>query len=496
MDCINTLGRPSPDTELWGFDALLTMKVIDVSDAGPIRSTVLKTLKSYFSYDFSKLVTDPGANAGSGAIAGPLTMSVSTASTTQWAALEGLIEWIMQRVETVPVYGTLLQFTGGEFNGILLAGDGVLYTMTAFTNYSICFSPDSNRWDPVTDALKCATRITRMQYITPDQYIYDEAQAFNLFDTAGTVVLKALGAVTSAGVLDRIQYRGVNQSILEALRQGQLVPYLIKGSKRSWNLVQQSGRPKVVTLGGETANTLEKLRKRLDNIDMKRYRPERQELSADERFTVLKTIATGLGDVMKSITGLEKELPTTFIDRFNMLTTKLHEENPTAYSGSEWNLIVESYIQNFDDFTNIIKENVNGWFMKLNAAVRAVILAGAGDSTVTGAGTGTAAVSPVPHGFTPKDLQFAANLLSTLAGFRGQLELAISREIKPIRGELRYALGTRRVKVNGKKHFLMMVKVKESGIKPVYVAFGVLHTITLGTLNQVSQGGRRYPICW
>jgi hypothetical protein len=464
MDCINTLGRPSPDTELWGFDALLTMKVIDVSDAGPIRSTVLKTLKSYFGYDFSKLVTDPGAIAGPGANAGTWTMSASTASTTQWAALEGLIEWIMQRVETVPAYGTLLQFTGGEFNGILLAGDGVLYTMTAFTNYSICFSPDSNRWDPVTDALKCATRIIYVQYRRIHEHIY---QAFNLFDTAGTVVLKALGAVTAAGVLDRIQYRGV--SILEALRQGQLVPYLIKGSKRSWNLVQQSGRPKVVTLGGETANTLEKLRRRLDIIDMKRYRPERQELSANERFTVLKTIATGLGDVMKSITGLEKELPTTFIDRFNMLTTKLHEENPTAYSGSEWNLIVESYIQNFDDFTNIIKENVSGWFMKLNAAVRAVILAGAGELTVTGAGTGTAAASPVQHGFTPTDLQFAANLLSQLAVIGGQLERAKFREKLPAR-VLRYAYLTGRVNVGGKKRSLMMVKVKESSKKTVYVA--------------------------
>jgi hypothetical protein len=107
--------------------------------------------------------------------------------------------------------------------------------------------------------------------------------------------------------------------------------------------------------------------------------------------------------------------------------------------------------------------------MKLNAAVRAVISAGAGELTVTGAGTGTAAASPVQHGFTPTDLQFAANLLSQLAVIGGQLERAKFREKLPAR-VLRYAYLTGRVNVGGKKRSLMMVKVKESSKKTVYVA--------------------------
>jgi hypothetical protein len=109
--------------------------------------------------------------------------------------------------------------------------------------------------------------------------------------------------------------------------------------------------------------------------------------------------------------------------------------------------------------------------MKLHAIGRAGLIAGEGELTVTGAGTGTADANSRPPRPTPEALEAAADMLSQLAVVKGQLERARSGSVDRIPGiELRYAHITIGVKINGKKRFLTMVKMKESCKNSVYVA--------------------------
>lgn len=456
-----------------GSDALLALQVIDGSNVvGPVTLNHLKKLKDLYGIvrDFSKFVkigpVDPGAG-GPGANAVTWTISASTAPTTQWAGLEKLIGMVIQRAETEPIGGAnLINFINGEFIGTLLASEGVVYAITG--------SPTDSNCVPVIDALNCSggpltTIINSVAYRTLNHHIY-EAQAFNLFavDNAKTVVGNALGAVNVYDLLDKIQKRPARESIRESLRRGGYVNLYVRNrSSKSWKLVETGGvvRSREAENVRGIAENLEKLRIRLAKNDMQEYRAPLT-IPADDRFAMLKLIAERLDNVLSG-NDFAPGFPTTFIERLNALTTSLRGETPGAYPVSEWNLRVESYRQRFSDFAGIITGYATGWFMKLNAAVRAGILAGEGELTVTGAGTGNA---DAPRPLPPAELQFAAGMLSTLAGIGGQLDwVRIRGDVIPER-ELRYAFATRGVRVNGKKCFLMIVKIKERGNNSVYAA--------------------------
>ena len=472
------------------FDALLAIKGIDVSVVGPVNLIHLKIIKDLYGGDvqdiskFELMIT----GAGTGDADGTWTISASTAPTKIWSDLEKIIGMVMQRAETVPAYKTWIYFTSAGFNGVLLASGGKLYVMTASFNELNGWTPnDSNCWG--SDDSNCmnpaeyqyhlpTTIIINVQYILSPGFenktIY-EAGAFYPFDNTKTVVQKALGAVTVNGLLDKIQLRPVNQSILEALRGGiKFDLYVRKRSNKNWKIVKRTGD--VASLGealpleGETANTLEKLRRMLDRNDMQRYHPQRQELSAAERFAMLKTIAVGLDDVLSGLSGndFEPALPSSFIEGFNGLTTSLNGEKPEVYSPPEWSARLESYRQRFGVFADIINDYATGLFSKLHATRRATLLAECGflpsDVAVTGTGNGT--------GNTPADLQAAADVLSGLAVIKGQLDFAsfTGQDLLQEGRELRYAYGTGRVRFNGKKRTLTIVKVKESGKQTTYVA--------------------------
>jgi hypothetical protein len=500
---INNLGNMTA-IKWWGWhDVLLTMKVIDDSGAGPVNSKHLNTLKGFMSAEidlsvFSVITGAAGANAGPNART--WTMSASTASTTQWVWLEKRIGRVMQQMQqSAPLNNiirdnkldTLLQFTIARINGALLAGGGggVVYVITAPLIDLNCRGPAVlNRRFPFYGGVPddpndstcnvplelLPTIITSVAYRTLNHHIY-EAQAGNPFDTARRVVVEALGAVNAAALLNTIRTRQLGQSIRHVLRERNVAEYLIRGSNKKWRLVQRNENwGGVKTVEADLNANLEKVRKNVDRIEWITWQSN-QVPTANDRFTVLKMIGKMLSDVLRNLPDFEKELPTTFIDRFNMLTTTLHEEIPGAYSGSELDAKLEFYRQRFNDFTNIIKENVSGWFMQINAAERSRIKAGVGELTVTGAGTGTGnetvnTVPPVPTPVpTPTDLQAGADVLSQLAVMGGQLDWARVREILPAR-VLRYAYLTGRVKVNGKRRFLTVVKMKESGKQTAYVA--------------------------
>lgn len=471
---INNLGMAT--RQGWANN-LLVLKLIDGSNVGPVNLKHLKKLKGLFGdvQDISKfelMITDGG-------LGGNLAMSASTALPRQWPDLEKIIGRVMQQAERAPNrYDTLIQFTSAGLNGTLFAGGGVVYAITASPIDSNCGVPDSNyvgpdglNWTP--DAYLPPTLITNVYY-KPDDIA--EAPAFNLFYTTRRVVVNAFGAVYAYGVLDRIGHRTENQSIIRALRGGNFDQYVRGRSNKSWKIVKRTGGVARLVEADLNAN-LEKVRIRLDKTEMQRYHVPAK-ASADERFTVLKTIAVGLDNVLIG-NDFAPGFPTTFIERLNALTTSLRGENPAAYSVLVWEKNLESYIQKFSDFAGIITGYATGWFMKLNAAERAgrEFLTGGtgGELTVTGAGTGTGnetvnTVTPVPTPVpTPTDLQAGADVLSQVAFVNGQLDWAKSREISPVRN-LRFAYVTRGVKFNGIKHFLTMVKLKESSKKSVYVA--------------------------
>ena len=487
--------------ELWGSDTLHALKLIDISGIiGPINSNHLKNLKGYFGYrvqDFSKFVktghvdtgADPGVNADPGAIAdpgagpganGPWTISASTAPTSQWAGLNRLIGRLMQQVPLQNgTYETLLQFTGDDVCGILLAsGGGAVYAMTGY--------PTDSKWDPT--ALNCMQPVDYQFFpvamITNVYYrihanIYDAVNPpVNPFANARMVVANALGAVFADNLLDIIRKRPERQPIREALRGGSKFDlYVGRRSNKKWKLVKRTGDVgsfgEAVPLEGETANILEKLRTRLDRTDMQQYHAPAKP-SATERFAMLKAISTQMVDIISGgafAAGSTPGLPPSVIKWFNALTISLHGENPDEYTTQKWDATLELYIQQFSEFTDIITGNATGSFMKLHAIGRAGLIAGEGELTVTGAGTGTADANSRPPRPTPEALEAAADMLSQLAVVKGQLERARSGSVDRIPGiELRYAHITIGVKINGKKRFLTMVKMKESCKNSVYVA--------------------------
>lgn len=475
------------------FDALLAIKGIDVSVVGPVNLIHLKIIKDLYGQDFSKfewLITGSGSGADSGAN-GTWAMSASTASTLQRLELEQIVNTIMQEAVTVHAHAhdTLINFIGGEFNGTLLASGGNLWSMTGSLTDSNCIGPDSicmydsNCWGP--DDSNCmnpaATIITNVAYRN-NQHI-GEVQAITPFDTAKTVVIQALGAVNATALLNTIQLRPFGQSIREAMPGDAYV----RRSNSIWKLVRTGGGERSrgsAPLGGVTAElnaTLEKVRTRtrIDRNDMQRYDPQRQELPATERFAMLKRIGEWLDVVIRKLPDLENgtglALPSSFIEGFNGLTTSLNGEKSEVYSPPVWNTRLESYRRSLGVFADIINDYVTGLFSKLHATGRATLLAECGflpsDVAVTGTGNGTGN-APAPPGLTPAALQAVANLLSQLAGIKGQLELAgfTGKDLLQEGRVLRYAFKTRRVRFNGKKQFLTMVKLKESGKQTTYVA--------------------------
>ena len=210
---------------------------------------------------------------------------------------------------------------------------------------------------------------------------------------------------------------------------------------------------------------------------MQRY-DARQELPAAERFAMLKTIAVGLDDVLSGLSGndFEPALPSSFIEGFNGLTTSLNGEKPEVYSPPVWSARLESYRRSLGGFADIINDYATGLFSKLHATRRATLLAECppSDLAVTGTGNGTAVTPVRPPIFGPPltDLEAAADVLSQLAFVNGQLDFARFRELIPAR-EFKYVYDTRGVLVDGKRRLLTIVKMKESGYRPVYVAFEV-----------------------
>jgi hypothetical protein len=461
MACINFLER---------YDALLAIKLMDVSGAGQINSKYLKTLKDFYGSDFSRFV---GANnAGNWTINAP---------TTEWAGLENVIGRVMHQAVPIDAYDTLIRFPDGEFKvGALLAGEGVVYAMTGSPTESICTG--TLNLDPATDDSNCEyslpTRIISVQYRTYNPL--SEAITINPFANAKTVVVNALGAVNAAALLNTIYNRPAIQSIRKAIEEGLTGDAYIRRSNKVWNLVQrglvrESANFRGIGGGGIDTATLENSRRRLDETDMTIY-PAPIQNPAAERFAMLKIIAAGIADVIRSMTGLGKglDLPTEFLELFGGLTISLHGENPDAYTTQKWDAKLESYRQSLVKITDIINGYATGSFMQLNAAERAgrEFLTGGtgGDLTVTGAGTGNAGANPIPP-VPPADLQAVADVLSKLAVIRGKLDWTRSGDlIRPPSRDIRYAFKTRRVIVNGKRRFLMIVKMKESGKKTVYVA--------------------------
>lgn len=475
-----------------GARALHAVRLIDGSNAGPISSKHLTTLKDVYGQDFSKLVltgpagADPGAN-------GTWAMSASTAPTTQWRELENVIGMIMQQAVTVHAhaYFTFITFTGGGFNGgALLDSGGKLYVMTApLTELncgdptdSICWRPSalnrrgagpdySNCMNPVEYQYLPDAIITSVQYIrTLNHHIYEAQAGNNPIDTARRVVVNALGAVTAAGVLNTIQIRPLGQSIIQAIRN--VSWYVRRPWKTAWKAYQRDQRGAVIEAGDELNGNLEKLRKMLDKNDMKIYPyPTLIKGSATERFTILKTIGERLDVVIGKLPEFERGpcLPTSVIGWYDALTTMLNGEKPEAYTPLQWDARLETYRSNLGRFVNVLREYEIGQLHQLNAAERARIIAGGGNLAGTGTGNTPAPPPPIP-GPPPPDIQALADVLSKLAVIVGQLDWAKSREMSPER-ELRFTYVTRDVRVNGKKRTLTMVKVKESSKTPLYVAF-------------------------
>ena len=254
----------------------------------------------------------------------------------------------------------------------------------------------------------------------------------------------------------------------------------VRRSNSIWKLVRTGGWERsreAAPLGGIDTATLEKLRRMLDRNDMQRY-DARQELPAAERFAMLKTIAVGLDDVLSGLSGndFEPALPSSFIEGFNGLTTSLNGEKPEVYSPPVWSARLESYRRSLGGFADIINDYATGLFSKLHATRRATLLAECppSDLAVTGTGNGTAVTPVRPPIFGPPltDLEAAADVLSQLAFVNGQLDFARFRELIPAR-EFKYVYDTRGVLVDGKRRLLTIVKMKESGYRPVYVAFEV-----------------------
>lgn len=463
------------------FDALLAIKGIDVSVVGPVNLIHLKIIKDLYGdvQDFSKfewLITGSGSGAGSGANPGTWTMSASTASTLRRVELEKIVNTIMQEAVTVHAhaYFTFITFTGGGFNGgALLDSGGKLYVMTVpFKGLNNELNWDLNglncQQDPMANLPP--TLITNVYYKAND---IAEAITINPFANARSVVVTALGAVNAAALLEQIYNRSANQSIRYVLRERNVAEYLIRRSNKVWNLVQRGIKAANFREIGviDTAN-LEKLRSRLDETDMKIYNAPAK-ASADDKFATLKALSTQMVEIISdggftagSIPGVG--LPLSFTEWLNVLTRLLNEEKAEAYPVNVWAARLETYRLNLGRIVNVLREYAMGRLYQLTAIERAKK---PDFPTIEECMTGTGN-APAPPGLTPAALQAVANLLSQLAGIKGQLELAgfTGKDLLQEGRVLRYAFKTRRVRFNGKKQFLTMVKLKESGKQTTYVA--------------------------
>ena len=451
-------------------DPLSALRFFDGSGFGTVTRSHLKEFKRlYPGTDFSKF-----AVTGAGVTDGPGATSWSTIDSTMTNGerlhdLGACIIDVMNRFGAdFPPTGALVQFAGGDCAGTLLFGKNDIYAATweqelNCYNNSICITT--------------TTLINQVQYKANDTVIND----LNVepFDNAKAVVSKALGAVAASGLIYMIATRPVEQPIRQAIKgrwwgvSDYNVPRImsgmggiayIKSKKEGWKSVLPgyAGVPPVV-LESELSTNLEKLKKKVDNNELQKYKSA-QLPSKPGRFAMLKGLAADLVELAAGFSGgfdnltVNQRLPPSFIEGFSELKASLFKENPTAYTVQAWDAKIDSYISQFGDAVDVMLVYYGGYVQQLNAIQE-----------------GHHIFHPEADVIKPDHIlafQAGADLLSKLAIMRVKL-IQIAQPAQPYANSrgLRYAYKTGRVNFNGKRQYLTMVKIKEAGNKAVYVAF-------------------------
>ena len=458
-------------------DPLLALQLIDGRGI-PVNQLHLNELKRLNQkIEFSKLaVTGAGIPGGPGAFSWISIESTMTRGES-WDDLGVCITGLMKFIP-LESQDTFISFAGGDFAGTLLVGENNIYVAT-IKHQQI---PGPNAAISAT----VPTLITNVKYI-PEGFL-DYVEPFEPFDNAKAVVVKALGAVAAGYILDIAQSRLENQSIRQAIEgmpqtfcgydynvlrvvsgMGGLAPtFIYIKSKKSWKISpKDAGVPECKkipnysrsVLESDLSTSLEKIRKKVDGTELQRSRPA-QLPSAQDRFEMLKVIAANLAEMVAGVSDAASPgfgLPTSFIEGLSDLKTSLFKETPAAYTVQAWDAKIESYINQFGDAVDVMLEYHGGLFKQLTAIEQAQYY-----------------ILPptVEEVIDPVALQGAADRLSKIAIMKGKL-IHIGRlvDVDGIGRGLRYSYKTGRVKINGKRQNLTMVKIKEQGSKAVYLAF-------------------------
>lgn len=442
--------------------------------------------------EFSKLTgTGAGITGGYGATSWGIIDSTMTRG--EWDDLGAKITDVMKiltedLLNPHAAADPLVQFTSGDHDGTLLFIGKNIYAATwehPQVQILNCCNPGSNAAISATVPIL----ITNVNYRPGSGVFLDDVAPF---DNAKAVVAIALGAVTAGNILDRAQTRPENKSIRQAIAY---MPWGVRGagynvlrvmsgmgglayikSKKSWKISpKDAGVPECKkvpnysrsVVGDELSANLEKIRKKVDRIELQNRPPVNQPL-AQYRFEMLKGIAANLAEMVAA--GFSGDdnlvvtpglgLPMSFIERIVELRTSLFNEEPTAYIVQQWDAKIESYRGQFGDAVDVLDRYHGGQVQLLIAIEQARYHLHRLDEVIF-----------PDNPDTIDALQGAADRLSKITIMKGKLRYIGRPDFGVISRDLRYSYKTGRVKINGKKRILTMMKIKERGSKAVYVAF-------------------------
>ena len=491
---------------------LLALQRIDGSGI-PVNKSHLNELKRLnLKIEFSKLaVTGAGIPGGPGAFSWIIIESTMT-NGERLNDLGVCITGLMNHFDAdLPFNDPLVQFTSGDNDGILLVGENNIYVATIKHQQVLnCYNPRPNAAISAT----VPTLITNVNY-RQRGFLDDDLTPF---DNAKAVVAKALGAVAAGTMLDRVQIQTDGQSIRQAIEgmswgvSGYNVMSGMSGmgglayikSKKSWKILpKDAGVPECKkvpnysrsVLESDLSTSLEKIRKKVDRIELQRYRPA-QLPSAQDRFAILKGIAVQLVEIVRGYTGthLGGLGFMSFQENLGDLKTSLFNENPEAYTALQWDAKYDFYIIQFGEAVDVMLGYQGGLFKQLTAIQQAAeyciregsMAGGMGNCCIPkSAGEGYDASTAPPRYTAPVDtaggnpvdprdaLQGAAGLLSKIAIMKAKLRPIARSDVDVISRDLRYSYKTGRVAIDGKKRTLTMVKIKKPGKNAVYLAMNV-----------------------